>query len=99
GPFRWLDSGDQKAVFFRAFFEYYGKVRGIETVYDALPWSEIATVLPLGIRNGTAPDAFCLPLNVPPAFAVTEGWVQPLDDLIPDIEAWKAKFPDGAFLD
>lgn len=98
GPFRWLDSGDQKAVFYREFFKEYGKVRGIEVVYDGLPWSEISTVLPLGIRNGTAQDAFCLPLNMPPAFAVNEGWVQPLDGLIPDIESWKAGFPAGAFL-
>lgn len=99
GPFRWIDSGDQKAVFYRAFFKEYVKARGIEVVYDGLPWSELNTVLPLGIRNGTAQDAFCLPLNMPPAFAVNEGWVQPLDGLIPDIESWKAKFPPGAFLD
>lgn len=99
GPFRWIDSGDQKAVFYRAFFEHYGNERGIETIYDGLPWSEIATVLPLAIRNNNAQDAFCLPLNMPPAFAVTEGWVQPLDDLIPDIEAWKSNFPEGAFLE
>jgi multiple sugar transport system substrate-binding protein len=99
GPFRWIDSGDQKAVFFKAFLPAYDAARGIESAYDGLPWNEIATVLPLGIRNGTAQDAFCLPLNVSPGFAVTEGWVQPLDDLIPDIETWKAGFPAGAFLE
>ena len=99
GPFRWIDSGDQKAVFFKEFMPAYGKARGIETAYDALPWNEIATVLPLGIRNGTAQDAFCLPLNVSPGLAVTQGWVQPLDGLIPDIETWKAGFPPGAFLE
>ena len=51
------------------------------------------------IRNGTAQDAFCLPLNVSPGLAVTQGWVQPLDGLIPDIETWKAGFPPGAFLE
>lgn len=99
GPLRWIDSGDQKAVFYRAFFEQYGQARGIETVYDGLPWNEINQVLPLGIRNNSAQDAFCLPLNMPPAFAVGEGWVRPLDDLIPDIEQWKSNFPAGAFLD
>lgn len=99
GPFRWIDSGDQKAVFYKAFFPQYAAERGIEVVYDGLPWNEINTVLPLGIRNNTAQDAFCLPLNLPPAFAVTEGWVRPLDDFIPDIEAWKANFPAGAFLE
>lgn len=99
GAFRWLDSGDQKAVFYKAFFPKYAEARGIEVVYDALPWNEIAQVLPLGIRNNSAQDAFCLPLNMPPAFAVNEGWVQPLDDYIPDIAAWKATFPEGAFLE
>lgn len=97
-PLRWIDSGDQKAVFYRAFFKDYGAARGIDVVYDGLPWNEINQVLPLGIRNKTAQDAFCLPTDLPPAFAVKEGWVQPLDDYIPDIEAWKAGFPAGAFL-
>ncbi|MDC7259742.1 MULTISPECIES: ABC transporter substrate-binding protein [unclassified Shinella] len=99
GPLRWIDSGDQKAVFYRAFFPEYGAARGIEVVYDGLPWNEIGQVLPLGIRNGTAQDAFCLPLGLPPAFAINEGWVQALDDYIPDIESWKAGFPAGAFLE
>lgn len=99
GPFHWLDSGDQKAVFFKAFFEQYGRERGIETVYDGMPFTEIAQVVPLGIRNNTAPDVFCLPLSVQPSFAVQQGWVRPYDDLIPDIESWKAKFPVGAFLE
>ncbi|AJY48151.1 ABC transporter substrate-binding protein [Martelella endophytica] len=99
GPFRWLDSGDQKATFYKAFFPEYAKARDIEVVYDGLPWNEINQVLPLGIRNGNAQDVFNLPLNMPPAYAVNEGWVQPYDDLIPDIETWKKGFPDGAFLE
>lgn len=99
GPFRWIDSGDQKAIFYKAFFERYAQERGIEAVYDGLPWNEIGQVLPLGIRNNTAQDVFCLPLNMPAAFAVAEGWVQPFDDLIPEIETWKAGFPAGAFLE
>ncbi|WP_246225799.1 ABC transporter substrate-binding protein [Chelativorans xinjiangense] len=99
GPFRWLDSGGQKGVFYRQFFPKYAEARGIEVVYDGLPWNEIATVLPLGIRNGSAPDAFNLPNGMPPAVAVAEGWVQPLDELIPDFEAWKAGFPAGSFVE
>jgi multiple sugar transport system substrate-binding protein len=99
GPFRWIDSGDQKAVFFKAFLPAYNKARGITSNYDGLPWQEIAQVLPLGVRNGNAQDAICLPLNMSPGLAVTSGWVQPLDGLIPDLAAWKAKFPPGAFLE
>ncbi|APX18147.1 sugar ABC transporter substrate-binding protein (plasmid) [Phaeobacter inhibens] len=95
--FRWIDSGDQKAVFFREFFEAYSKSRGVDVVYDALPWNEIAKIVPLGIRNGTAHDVLVLPLSLNPAEAVAEGWIQPLDSHIPNIETWKAGFPSGAF--
>ena len=99
GPLRWLDSGDQKAVFFRAFFEQYSTERGIEVIYDGLPWTEIATVVPLGVRNNSAPDAFALPQGMAPSVAIGQGWVRPLDDLIPDFEAWKAGFPAGSFIE
>lgn len=99
GPLRWLDSGDQKAVFFRAFLEEYSTDRGIDFIYDGLPWNEISTVVPLGVRNNSAPDAFALPLGLPPSVAVADGWVRPLDDLIPDIESWKAGFPAGSFIE
>lgn len=98
GPLRWLDSGDQKAVFWKKFFEAYSKARDIKVIYDGLPFTEIATVLPLGIRNGSAPDSFSLPREMQPAVAVAEKWVRPYDDLIPDFEAWKAGFPAGAFV-
>ncbi|PRY20865.1 multiple sugar transport system substrate-binding protein [Aliiruegeria haliotis] len=96
--FRWIDSGDQKAVFYKKFFADYAKDRGIEVVYDALPWNEIAQVVPLGVRNNSAHDVFALPQNVNPADAVAQGWVQPYDDFIPNIAEWKAGFPAGAFL-
>ncbi|MEO1250615.1 MAG: extracellular solute-binding protein, partial [Pseudomonadota bacterium] len=95
---RWIDSGDQKAVYYKAFFAEYAKQRGIEIIYDPLPWSEIAQVVPLGIRNGSSHDVFALPIGLNPAEAVSQGWVQPYDDFIPDIETWKAGFPAGAFL-
>ncbi|WP_372571658.1 ABC transporter substrate-binding protein [Ruegeria jejuensis] len=96
--FRWVDSGDQKAVFFKKFFADYAADRGIEVIYDPLPWNEIAKVVPLGVRNGTAHDVFVTPRNVSLADAVAQGWVQPYDEFIPNIEEWKANFPAGAFL-
>ncbi|MCB1355237.1 MAG: hypothetical protein KDK53_01620 [Maritimibacter sp.] len=68
----------------------YGEARGIETVYDGLPWNEIGTVVPLGIRNGTAPDVFNLPNGMEPTVVLAEGWIQPIEDYIPDFENWKA---------
>lgn len=99
GPFRWLDSGDTKGIFFKQALPAYGQARGIEVVYDGLPWTEIQTVVPLGIRNGTAPDTFALPNGMEPTIALAEGWIQPIEDFIPDFAAWKAAYPDGAFVE
>lgn len=96
--FRWIDSGDQKAVFFKKFFADYAADRGIEVNYDPLPWNEIAKVVPLGVRNDTAHDVFVMPRNFSLADAVAQGWVQPFDDFIPNVAEWKAGFPAGAFL-
>lgn len=99
GPFRWLDSGDTKGVFLKAALPQYGTARGVEVVYDGLPWAEIQTVLPLGIRNGSAPDTFNLPIGMEPSVAIAEGWLQPYDDFVPGIEDWKKSFPNGAFVE
>ena len=78
--FRWIDSGDQKAVFWNAFFDVYQQTHPNITIqYDPLPWNEIAQVVPLGVRNGTAHDDFQIPMAVTLAQAVGEGWVAPLD--------------------
>ncbi|QPC84023.1 carbohydrate ABC transporter substrate-binding protein [Phototrophicus methaneseepsis] len=98
--FRWVDSGDQKAVFWNAFFEKYQEAHpNIHVQYDALPWNEIAQVVPLGVRNGTAHDVFQRPLAVTLAQAVSEGWVAALDDYIPNFAEWKANFPPGVFVE
>lgn len=98
--FRWVDSGDQKAVFWNTFFPKYMEAHPNITVqYDALPWNEIAQVVPLGVRNGTAHDVFQRPLAITLAQAVSEGWVAALDDIIPDFENWKAGFPAGVFVE
>ena len=96
--FRWVDSGDQKAVFWNEYFAAYEQAHpNISVEYDALPWNEIAQVVPLGVRNGTAHDIFQIPLSYTPAQAVSEGWVAPVNDLIPNFEEWKAGFPEGVW--
>jgi len=97
--FHWVDSGDQKAVFFKQYFDLYQRAYpNIAVQYDPLPWNEIGKVVPLGVQNGNAPDVFQVPLNVPAPQAVQEGWVTPLDDVIPNFAEWKAAFPPGAFV-
>jgi multiple sugar transport system substrate-binding protein len=98
--FRWIDSGDQKAVFFKQFFPaYQAKHPNITIKYDPLPWNEISNIVPLGIQNGNVQDVFQLPPTVPHAQAVRENWVSPLDDIIPNFQAWKKQFPKGAFVE
>jgi multiple sugar transport system substrate-binding protein len=102
GPatFRWLDSGDIKADFMKALFTEYQKAHpNITCQYDGLPWTEIAKVVPLGVQNGNLHDSFSIPQGVTPAQAVAEGWIRPLDDLIPDLEKVKATFPAGSFVE
>lgn len=97
--FRWLDSGGLKQFFFEEFFPQYEEAHPNITIeYQVLPWPDIAEVVPLSVRNGTAHDVFQLPQNIPGAQAVQQGWVQALDDLIPDFETWKSAFPPGIFL-
>jgi len=98
--FRWVDSGDQKAFFFKQYFSAYHEAHpNITAQYDGLPWNEIAKVVPLGVQSGNAQDVFQLPLNVPAAQAVTEGWIAPLDDFVPDFAAWQQNFLPNTFLE
>lgn len=98
--FRWLDSGDTKAVFWRAFFEKYQEARGNITVeYDGLPWNEIAKIVPLGIQNGNLHDVFSIPQGITSAQAFSEGWIRPYDDLLPNLAEIKAQYPAGSFIE
>lgn len=96
---RWIDSGDVKAFFWRAFFEEYQKAHPNITIeYQGLPWNEIQQIIPLGVRNGNAPDVFQIPPNVPAAQAVAEGWGAAFDDIIPNFAEYKARYPSGVFV-
>lgn len=97
--FRWIDGGSRKAFFEKALFAaYHAKHPNITIDYTAPEQSKLGEVIPLGIRNGTAPDVFQIPKTVPPATAVAEGWVQPIQDLIPDFDTWRKAFPDGTLV-
>jgi len=97
--FHWIDSGGLKTYFLKPYFaSYHSKHPNVTVDYQVLPWAQIDQVVPLAVRNGSAPDVFEIPNNVTGAQAVAEGWVQPLDSYIPGFEAWKKVFPAGAFL-
>ena len=98
--FRWTDSGDSKAVFFKQYFSAFQAAHpNVTFQYDGLPWTEIAKVVPLGVQNGNAPDVFQVPQTIPTFQAVREGWVAPLEDVVPNFAQWKAAFPPNSFFE
>jgi multiple sugar transport system substrate-binding protein len=97
--FQWMDSGDLKAMFEVPLFEAYErKYPNITVDYQDSPWDTINEVVPLGVRNGSAPDVFAKPNNVPVQVIINEGWVAPIDEVIPDFETWKSRFPENSFI-
>jgi multiple sugar transport system substrate-binding protein len=95
----WMDSGDLKALFIEPVITGFGEqFPEVQVQYDGSGWDQVNQVVPLGIRNGSAPDVFALPQNVPAETAIGEGWVQPLDDVMPGFAEWKAGFPDTALI-
>ncbi len=98
--FRWIDSGDLKALFYNEFHAAYMEAHPNITIqYDPLPWTEINQIVPIGIQSGDAHDIFAMPQDVTSSQAVAEGWVAPLDDIVPNFAEWKARFPVGSFMD
>lgn len=95
---RWIDSGDSKAIFYNDFFpDYTKKHANIKVDYTGTNWNTITEVMTLGLRNGSAPDVFQLPSQITVGMAVGNGWIGPYDDIIPDFESVKARFPAGCF--
>jgi multiple sugar transport system substrate-binding protein len=98
--FRWLDSGDTKAVFWREFFEKYQAAHPNITVqYDGLPWNEIGKIVPLAISSGNLHDVFSIPSGITSAQAYSEGWLQPYEGLLDDLDEIKAGYPAGTFVE
>jgi multiple sugar transport system substrate-binding protein len=95
---RWMDSGDAKAYFFKDFFPAYSKKHAnIKVQYDGSNWNNIQQVITLGMRNGSAPDVFQVPPNIPVPEAVKNGWLGVIDDIVPHWDEVKSRFPAGTF--
>lgn len=101
GTLSWLDSGDLKSVFetavLRAFSSRHPK---INNKYQGAGWETVQQVLSVGMRNESAPDVFALPPNnsIPAQTAIDQGWVQPIEDLIPDFAGWRKNWPQTALI-
>ncbi len=97
--FRWLDGGGNRQLFLDPLFAAYGaKHANIKVQYDATNMDTVNETIPLGVRNGTAPDVFGIGNKIEHRTAIEDGWCQPIEGLVPDFEAWKAAFPEDAFV-
>lgn len=86
----WMDSGDLKALFQEPMFEgYMEKYPNVTIDYQPTPWDRINEAIPVAVRNNSTPDVFAIPNNVPSLVAVNEGWVKPIDDIVPEFDKWK----------
>lgn len=87
---RLIDSNDTKAPYWKGLFPAYeAKFENVTCSYDGLPWNRIDEIVPLGFRSGSAHDLIQLPGSIPLPQAVSEGWVAPFDDYIPDFDNWR----------
>lgn len=96
----WMDSGDLKAMFEEPFFAaYQEKYPNITVDYQPSSWDVINEAIPVAVRNDSAPDVFAIPNNVPVQVAVNDGWVKPIDDVVPNFDDFAAGFPEGSFIE
>ncbi|MFC7406401.1 ABC transporter substrate-binding protein [Georgenia alba] len=98
---RLMDSGDTKVPYWQQLLAAYSeKHPNVTNEYDGLPWEQIDELVPLGVRNGTLHDVFQLaPGSALHSQAISEGWVQPLDDIMPNFDEWKAQYPEGQLVE
>ena len=96
--YRWADHQGVRVPFHQAlhaaFMEAYPNVK-IE--YDSLG-QDLAELLAVGVQSGDAHDVLPTNAGVLAPQAVREGWITPLDDVIPDFEQWKATYPENTFM-
>lgn len=96
---RWVDSGASKAPFNQAVAKAYtARHPNVAVSYTGQGWPVVNQTVTLGVRNGSAPDIFQLPQSATASTAIAEGWVRPLEDLIPDFAAWQGAWPEGTFI-
>ena len=97
--FRWLDGGGNRKLYQEPLFAaYQEKHSNITVQYDGTNMDTLNETVPLGVRNGTAPDVFAIGNKIKHRTAIDSGWCQPIEDVVPDFEAWQSAFPEGSFV-
>lgn len=96
---RWVEGSQFSKAVVPSFLEAYKtKHPNVSVKYDNLPQPDLIRTLQLSFKSGDVPDVFRLigaVMHAPQA--VQQKLVQPLDDVIPDFDAWKKAFPTGCF--
>jgi multiple sugar transport system substrate-binding protein len=69
----------------------------ISITYDSLG-QDLAELLVVGVQSGDAHDIIPTNAGVSVAQGVAEGWLAPLDEVIPNFAEWKAAYPENTFL-
>ncbi len=98
---RWLDgSASPRSTFQQAFFPAYQRAHANITIaYEQATNADINKIVGLGVQNSNAHDCFLQPSSVTPGQMVREGWVRPLDEIIPNYDQWKTRFPAGVLVE
>lgn len=96
---KWLENGTgPRTVFMEDLFKVYHQAHPNITVdYTHFPVPKQQELLAVAVQSGKTPDVFQLSPQFTGAQVVQQGWVAPLDDIIPDFAAWKAGFPPNTF--
>jgi multiple sugar transport system substrate-binding protein len=96
--FRWADHQGVRVPFHQALHAAFMEAHpNIKIEYDSLG-QDLAELLAVGVQSGDAHDVIPTSAGITPSQGVREGWLAPLDDVIPNFEQWKAAYPENTFL-
>lgn len=97
--FRYVEAGGPSLPYTTALFKaYQEKHPNITIDHQHNGWPAVNEKVTLGIRNGSAPDIWHNPAKIPFGTAVTEGWIQPVEDLVPNFADIKKEYPAESFV-
>lgn len=96
--FRWADHQGVRVPFHQALHAAFtAAYPNVKIEYDSLG-QDLAELLAVGVQSGDAHDVLPTDAGILIHQAVAEGWISPLDDVIPNFEQWKAAYPPNTFL-
>jgi multiple sugar transport system substrate-binding protein len=96
--YRWADHQGVRVPFHQALQAAFMEAHpNIKIEYDSLG-QDLAELLAVGVQSGDAHDVLPTNAGILAPQAVKEGWITPLDEVIPDFEQWKASYPENTFM-